>query len=286
MTPMDDETHPTIPGEDDDDDFLHPFRVIVPALLLAEGLPAAEDILKLLGEAESRSEQISVLQRAWSRAGRPMLEEDAVAVLGKLNKADSRSSQVRVLQFASAKFATLGALDAAVRPVVLSGPQFTHTCRLVQRASSSGGLSPEALAGLLDQTADELGRFLSAAQAQELVERIAAPPGQEAAYWHVACARVVDSWHVNERSHSAAACQFGWELSYTLQLAATACATGRDGALAPAALLTRVLSAMGRGHPETAHSANVAEYAQAIMAQQSGASSSCRGGGSSSSSTL
>ena len=167
---MDDETHTTAAEREDNGEDLQ----IVPAeglMLLAEGLPSADDILKLLGEAESRSEQIGVLQRAWSGAGRPMLEESAVAVLGKLNKADSRNAQVRVLQFSSAKFATMAALDAAVKPVLLSGPQFSHMCRLIQRASASGGMRPEALARLLDQAAEELGRFISAAQAQEVMLR-------------------------------------------------------------------------------------------------------------------
>ena len=173
VTMMDEETHATTPERDHSSEELQ----IVPAeglMLLAEGLPSAEDILKLLGEADSRSEQIGVLQRAWSGAGRPMLEEDAVAVLGKLNKAGSRNQQLRVLQFSSAKFATVAALDAAVKPVLLSGPQFAHLCRLVQRASAAGGLRPEAFARLLDQAAEELGRFLSAAQAQEV--RLTAAP--------------------------------------------------------------------------------------------------------------
>jgi hypothetical protein len=149
VTMMDEETHATTPERDHSSEELQ----IVPAeglMLLAEGLPSAEGILKLLGEADSRSEQIGVLQRAWSGAGRPMLEEDAVAVLGKLNKAGSRNQQLRVLQFSSAKFATVAALDAA------------------------GGLRPEAFARLLDQAAEELGRFLSAAQAQEV--RLTAAP--------------------------------------------------------------------------------------------------------------
>jgi hypothetical protein len=112
----------------------------------------------------------------------------------------------------------------------------------------------------------------------QLVERIAAPPGEEYAYWHVACARVVDSWHVTERSHSAASCEFGWELSYTMQLAAS-CGTR---VLEPAVLQSRVLSAMGRGHPASAHSACVAEYARNIIARQTGASSSSGGSASSS----
>ena len=167
------------------------------SIALPDGVPTAEEVLMLLAEAESRSEQIGVIQRCvvdvWSTCGRDeVTPQDAVAVLGKLNKAETRQEQLRVLHYQSVKLTTFAALDAAVRPLRLSAPQFGHILKLVHRAAASGLLRPSAFAALLDQSVEELGCFLSAAQAQELVEQLAAPPTEEAEYWHIACARVVD----------------------------------------------------------------------------------------------
>ena len=53
--------------------------------------------------------------------------------------------------------------------------------------ATARGLEPGALAELLDGLMSELGCFLSAAQAKELVETIAAPPDVQSAFWQVAC---------------------------------------------------------------------------------------------------
>ena len=237
--------------------------------LLSVDLPPPDTVLSMLADAATRSEQLEVLQQAWCRAEAPITTESAAAVLGKLNKADSRSEQLRVLRYAGAKLSTLAALDAAMRPIVLTGPQFHNLSKLVQRTS---GVSVDAFAALLDQAADDLGRFLSAAQAAELVARIAAPPDSEFAYWHVACSRVTDRWRVNEcMHHSAVCCAYGWDTAYTLMLAAS-----RGGARAePAVLQSMVLSLMGHGDdPVHAHASSVAAYAQTIAARQTGGSSS------------
>lgn len=148
---------------------------IEPMAALSVGLMPAEQVLLLLADADSRSAQLEVLQKAWSAAGRPILADDCVPVLGKLNKAESRPSQLRVLQHAGAKLSAYAALDAAVKPLVLSGPQFAHMCKLVQRASA-GGMPAEAFAVLLDQAADELGCFLSAVSSAAKAASTAHPP--------------------------------------------------------------------------------------------------------------
>ena len=152
---------------------------VEPHAELSVGLPPAEQVLVLLADAESRSAQLEVLQKAWSAAGRPILADDCIPVLGKLNKADSRSAQLRVLEHAGARLSTYSALDAAAKPLVLSGVQFQHLAKLVRRASA-GGMRADAFASLLDQAADELGAFLSAAQVmrpERPLELAPAPPG-------------------------------------------------------------------------------------------------------------
>ena len=236
---------------------------------LTSELPPAEHVLALLCEADSRAEQLRAIQMAWSAAGRPVAEEAAAGVLGKLNKADSRSVQLRVLQHAAARLATLSLLDAAARPLFVPAPQFRHLSTLVARASARG-LEPQAFAELLDGLGDEMGRFYSAAQAQELVETIAAPADRQVRFWHVACSRVLDRWNVTEDTHAAGACDYGWDLAHALKLAA---ACGRRPT--PVALQCKVLATMGRGNPELALSfPQVAVRAARIVAELTGAGSS------------
>ena len=235
---------------------------------LTYGLPSAEHVLEILCEADSRSEQLQVIQTAWSAADRSVSEESAAGVLGRLNKADSREMQLRVLRHAAARLATYATLDAAARPIFVPGAQFRHTAKLVQRASASG-LEPQAFADLLDTLVDEIGGFLSAAQAQELVETISAPAERQFRFWHVACSRVFDRWNVTESSHAAGACDYGWDATYTLTLAA---ACGKQPPVVT--LQSKVLSRMGRGDPEVALSSRIPEFAARTVATITGAASS------------
>lgn len=235
---------------------------------LTSGLPSPEHVLELLCEADSRSEQLQAIQTAWSAADRPVSEDSAAGVLGKLNKADSRDMQLRVLRHSAARLAAYATLDAAARPIFVPGAQFRHTAKLVQRASARG-LEPQAFAELLDTLIDEVGGFLSAAQAQELVETISAPADRQPRFWHVACSRTFDRWHITESSHGAGACDYGWDATHTLTVAA-AC-----GKQPPAATLqSKVLATIGRGDPEMALSARVPEFAARIIATITGAGSS------------
>ena len=206
----------------------------------------------MLADGDTREMQLQVLQSAWSAPGRPIIADDCSLVLGKLNKAESQSAQLKVLRYAGAKLSTYATLDSLLRPIFFSGQQFNHLCKLVQRAAA-GSLRPEGLAELLDQAAGELGRFLSAAQAAELVQSISAPPEHEYSYWHVACGRVADRWRLTERDHALAYCTYGWDAEYTLRLAAS-CGSRPE----PRTLLTRVLSRMGEGDPDDSHASQVA----------------------------
>ena len=236
--------------------------------IITHGFPPAEHTLASLCAAESQGAQLEATQLAWSAPSRPIPVSSLAGILGKLNKADSRCMQLRVLQHAAAKLAGFAALDTAVRPLFVPGPQFQHASKLALRAASRG-LKPDALVELLDSLMDELGCFLSAAQAQELVETIAAPPDLQASFWQVACCRVVDRWHVTERSHSAGACDYGWDDEYALKLAASC---GRSPTLS--ALQSKVLAAVGRGDSLLARSSRVAECAARIIAANTGAGSS------------
>ena len=239
-----------------------------PETILSKGLPTPEQVLEMLADADTRPAQLEVLQLAWSAPGRPIIGDDCSLVLGKLNKAESRSAQLKVLRYAGAKLSTYAALDSVLRPIFLPGPQFNHLCKLVQRAAA-GSLRPEGFAELLDQAAGELGRFLSAAQAAELVQSISAPPEDEYAYWHVACARVADRWRLTERDHALAYCTYGWDAEYTLRLAASC------GPLAESRqLLRRVLSRMGEGDPDDSHASQVSQYAHAIVERTGGGGAS------------
>ena len=234
---------------------------------LAHGLPPAEHTLASLCEAESQSAQLEALQLAWSAPGRPVPVESISGILGRLNKAGSKPMQLLVLQHAAAKLAGFAALDAAVRPLFVPGPQFQHAGKLVLRATALG-LKPGAFAELLDGLMAELGCFLSAAQARELVLS-AAPTDEAASFWHIACCRVVDRWNVTESLHGAGVCDYGWDGEYTLKLAAS-CGTRPT----QVALRSRVLVAVGRGDPLHARSLRVAECAARIIATNTGAGSS------------
>jgi len=235
---------------------------------LTHGLPPAEHTLASLSTAESQGVQLEVLQFAWSAPSRPIPESSIAGILGKLNKADSRAMQLRVLEHAAAKLAGFAVLDAAVRPLFVPAPQFQHASKLVLRATARG-LEPGAFAELLDGLMSELGCFLSAAQAKELVEAIAAPRDVQSTFWQVACCRVVDRWHVMEASHLAGACDYGWDSEYALKLAASC---GRRPT--QAALQSKVLAAVARGDSLSARSIRVAECAARIIAVNSGAGSS------------
>ena len=236
---------------------------------LTDGFPPAEHTLELLCEADSRASQIEAIKTSWSAPNRPIPADGLAGVLGKLNKADSRCMQLRVLQHAAARLATFASLDAAAKPLFMPGPSFRHASKLVLCAAARGSLQPEAFAELLDNLMDERGCFLSAAQAQELVDSLAVPPDRQFRYWHVACSRVVDRWNVRESSHAAGACPYGWDAAYTLKLAA-ACGTRPS----PVALQCKVLAAIGHGDPEHAHASRVAEFAARIVAVNIGAGSS------------
>jgi len=169
----------------------------------------AAEVLSALASAESRDEQLHVLQQAWPAS--LLTWQDAKDLLCRLGKLDSRAAQLGTLKLADEAHRTVASLDVAVAPIIMQAPALRILRKVITRATSE-----LAVAKCLDSLQE--GCFLSAAQATDLMADVQAPAEQRFKWWHVICARVVDKWRLTEKAHTQICCYYGWDDKYCLHL--------------------------------------------------------------------
>jgi len=268
-----------------------------------------EEVLAALAEAESAGDQLDLIRKAWGSAGIVELSMDeAAAILKRLGEACSRSEQLAVLTRGSEERLLSCAFDVAVGPLIMSQPQLRLLLKLVHHGVASH-THPRTVARALD--ALETGCFMSAAQATQLMSAAtAAEPASGSRineWWHVVCARVLDKWNLKEAEHSQIACYYGWDCAYLSRVLRHVSFVSDGGQTCSAASLTaaelqarvlgeqsaaeqgnppemsrqlqnRVLSHMGKAdHLSYSHSSCVRSYAAQLIARNlcSGSSDTC-----------
>jgi len=272
------------------------FEAVAQKQRIATYMSDPAEILERLSLADSAGDQIDVLRSALGPCGMVELAfDEADAILRKLGTAASRTMQLAILTRSCEERQLTCAFDVAVSPLIMAQSHLRVLMKLASRA-----WFPAELARALDQL--ELGCFLSAAQATQLVGSVpAAQDGTASArgqtFWHVVCSRVLDKWNLREDEHSQVACYYGWDAAYLSRVLRHVRFVTEDGADAVAAALpaaelqrrvlgeqsaseqgsppelsrelqNRVLAHMGKAdHTLYAHSQLVPSYAAQLIAR-------------------